>query len=40
MNTYKILFGKPEGERLHAKLKRRWEVSNRTNFRQIEWKAV
>jgi hypothetical protein len=36
-NAYKNLVGKPEGERLLGRPRRRWEDNIRMNLREIGW---
>jgi hypothetical protein len=39
-NTYKILFGKPEGKRSLRTLRRRWDDNIRKDLREIGWEGV
>jgi hypothetical protein len=36
-NVYRILVGKPEGERPLGRPRRRWEDNNRIDLRKIGW---
>jgi hypothetical protein len=39
-NAYKILVGKPEGNRLRGRPGRRWEYNIRMDLREIGWEGV
>jgi hypothetical protein len=39
-NAYKILVGKPEGNRPLRRLRHRWKNNIRTELMEIGWKAV
>jgi hypothetical protein len=39
-NAYLILVGKPEGKRLLARPRRRWEDNIRTDLTKIGWECV
>jgi hypothetical protein len=39
-NTYKIVFGKPEGMRPLGRSKRRWEDNIKMNLKEIGWENV
>jgi hypothetical protein len=35
--VYRVLVGKPEGKRPPGRPRRRWEVGNRMDLREIDW---
>jgi hypothetical protein len=39
-NAYNISVGKPEGKRLFARPRRRWEDNIRMDITEIEWECV
>jgi hypothetical protein len=40
LNAYKILVGKPEGNRTFGTPRRGWVDNNRMNLRKIGWEGV
>jgi hypothetical protein len=40
INSYKISVGKPEGIRPLGRIRRRWEVSIKMDFKGIVWEVI